>query len=153
MTDAGARPLTFVSTTSTDCIAAEAPAPGAGTKIANDALPLVPDCGTVVPPPLHAVLKATKRIAAGKKRAWRFIATVYTTRVRRIKEKFSSLLHFQIAREGSSGPLAFCKRPLPPKIATLLPAHGTSSTARRAPSPGYGRPRRLAQLASLLALL
>lgn len=79
--DVGATPLTFMSTTSTDCIAVEAPDPAGGTKIENDALPLDPDCGTVVPPPpLHAVLIATKTTAADRQRAKFLIHTFYTIR-------------------------------------------------------------------------
>ena len=74
--DDGARPLTFISTTSTDCIDAEPPAPG--TKIENDALPVDGDCGTAVPPPLHDVLMATKKVAVARRRASLLIFVVYT---------------------------------------------------------------------------
>jgi hypothetical protein len=37
--DEGARPFTLVRITSTDCIVAEVPLPGAGTRIENAALP------------------------------------------------------------------------------------------------------------------
>jgi len=93
MTDVGARPLTFVSTTSTDCIAAEVAAPGAGTTIENDALPLVVDCGTVELPPLHAVQMATTTTAAGKKRGRFLMLTVYTTQTCRIKNDEGGFCH------------------------------------------------------------
>jgi hypothetical protein len=76
--DEGVSPFTLLRMTSTDCIVAEAPLAGAGTRIENDALPSC-DCGRFpVPPlPLQPVSSAQTEMSAAKTRASTLIVKSY----------------------------------------------------------------------------